>query len=64
MESLRIAMFLWESLRSAKVCGMEPHITELSDKLVEKSSTGKTLPETRFMFIAELHGVIKWKKCV
>ncbi|WP_342304689.1 hypothetical protein [Methanolobus sp. ZRKC5] len=34
-ESLRIAMFSWESLHSAKIGGLAPHVTELSDNLVK-----------------------------
>ncbi|WP_292466449.1 glycosyltransferase family 4 protein [Methanolobus sp.] len=35
MESMRIAMFSWESLHSAKVGGLAPHVTELSEQLVK-----------------------------
>lgn len=36
MESLKIAMFSWESLHSAKVGGLAPHVTELSEQLVKQ----------------------------
>ncbi|WMW25471.1 glycosyltransferase family 4 protein [Methanolobus sediminis] len=35
MESMRIAMFSWESLHSAKVGGLAPHVTELSEQLAK-----------------------------
>ncbi len=35
MKSMRIAMFSWESLHSAKVGGLAPHVTELSEQLVK-----------------------------
>jgi glycosyltransferase involved in cell wall biosynthesis len=36
MESLRIAMFSWESLHSVKVGGIAPHVTELAEVLAAK----------------------------
>lgn len=36
MESLRIAMFSWESLHAMKVGGIAPHVSELSEALVAR----------------------------
>jgi glycosyltransferase involved in cell wall biosynthesis len=36
MESLRIAMFAWESLYGVKVGGLAPHVSELSEALAKK----------------------------
>jgi glycosyltransferase involved in cell wall biosynthesis len=36
MESLRIAMFAWESLHGVKVGGLAPHVSELSEALAKK----------------------------
>ena len=36
MESLRIAMFAWESLYGIKVGGLAPHVSELSEALAKK----------------------------
>ncbi|MEZ5336236.1 MAG: glycosyltransferase family 4 protein [Methanolobus sp.] len=35
METMRIGMFSWESLHSAKVGGLAPHVTELSEHLAK-----------------------------
>jgi glycosyltransferase involved in cell wall biosynthesis len=36
LETLKIAMFSWESQHSVKVGGISPHVTELSETLVKK----------------------------
>ncbi|MCD1294457.1 glycosyltransferase family 1 protein [Methanocella sp. CWC-04] len=36
METLRIAMFSWESLHAVKVGGLAPHVSELSEALASK----------------------------
>lgn len=36
MESLRIAIFAWESLYGIKVGGLAPHVSELSEALAKK----------------------------
>ncbi|HTX44142.1 MAG TPA: glycogen/starch synthase, partial [Methanocella sp.] len=36
MDTLRIAMFAWESLHGIKVGGLAPHVSELSEALAAK----------------------------
>ncbi len=36
MDTLRIAMFAWESLYGVKVGGLAPHVSELSEALAKK----------------------------